>query len=473
MSAHVRIAILLLFSVLSTVQLQGCASTDGQGSSEDSSFTLTFSTPETTTLLADGRSAVQLRVLVTDKDRKPVPSATVAFTATSGRLSAASVATRTDGSATVTLTSATTAGAVTVTATSGLFTDSVTLNFSAGDPVVVSLTATPESVNLRGVSIIQATVLDANANPVTDRGIRFLLSDNTSGASLEPSNGSAPASAELSLLTDVNGRVNVIYRAGSVPGTDTIRVVAGAAATSVTISVKAPGVAGTVASTVSAALTNMSANSLPHEVTTAMGDAVTIFLRQIPADFPASFTAGLSSRQALHWQATAEPSPVPAVPVDGTSSSSITVATMMRAATVRAETVRSEVVINCPSRGRAIGNGAVTVERADGSFVLNATVIFGNCNGLNGTLDLTSAGTFATLNDNTVAFDVVFDGSVANGCNVTFDHITESVVVALDTETITATVDGSLELLCRSRTVRCTWQEVDIFDEIALAAGCS
>lgn len=280
---------------------------------------------------------------------------------------------------------------------------------------------------------------------------------------------------ELSLLTDFNGRTNVIYTAGLVSGTDIIQVltVIGTAATSVTISVRAPEVAVTMASTVSTALTNLSANSLPNEVTTAMGDAVTIFLRQIPADFPSSFTAVLSSRQAFNLRVMAEPSPVSAVPVDGTARSSITVATIMRAATVRAETVMSEAVVNCPSRGRAIGNGEVTLERANGSFVLNATVTFEDCHGLTGALDLTSAETFATLDANTVAFDVVFDGSVVNNsCNVMFDRITESVVVALDTETITATVDGSLELLCGSRTVRCTWQKVDIFDEIALAAGC-
>lgn len=473
--AKVRREVIVLILVLSTLYLQGCANTAGPESASQDSFTVAFLALETATIRADGQSSVQLRVMVTDKDNKAIPNITVALSTTAGRLSATSVATRTDGIGAAILTAPTTAVIAIVTAQSGSFSDSVVVTFAAGDPVALTLSAIPESVSLRGVSIIQARVLDANGNPVPERGIRFVLSVNGSGATLEPANGSVPANTELSLLTDVNGRSNVIYRAGPVPKTDTIRVIAGAAAASVSINVQAPGPVATVAAAVPTVVTELVADILPEPVATALGDAVTLLFRQIPADFPSARTSQLLTGEALDLQVLAA--------ISATSASlfgATDVRDLARLTTSRAETVISRsVTVACPSAGEAIGSGTVTIDDATtGNFAIDATIELANCNGLTGTMDITTGGTFQTgPAANTVAFDVVCNGTVtatigANTCRLVFGNLTESAVVNRTTETIAATVNGSLELLCPSLTVQCRWQDVDLFNPIALAAGC-
>ncbi len=167
------------------------------------------------TIVADGESSVAIRATVFDEENQRIPGITVSFSTTAGTLSANTAVTNTQGIATVNLISATQVGTATVTATAGGFSDTVSVTFVPGAPALVQLTTTSTVVTAREEATIQATVTDANNNPIADQTVTFSLMTNTSGASLDPLTGQ----------TDENGRVSVTYTAGLTPGTDTIRAV--------------------------------------------------------------------------------------------------------------------------------------------------------------------------------------------------------------------------------------------------------
>ena len=129
------------------------------------SVTVTSGSPD---VIADGASYTLIFVTVTD-DSGAVPDGTVvAFTTTAGVLSEET--TTSDGTATAKLTSSTNRGAATVTATSGGVSGNVVVNFIAGPPDEVSVSANPGNLTAdgAGTSAITVTVLDVNDNPVAD-----------------------------------------------------------------------------------------------------------------------------------------------------------------------------------------------------------------------------------------------------------------------------------------------------------------
>ncbi len=164
-------------------------------------------------IVADGVSTSLIRAVVKDTNNNNVADGTtVSFTTTAGILSAGS-ATTTNGAATVTLTSPTLLGTATITATVGGVNDTTTVNFVAGPVASVGVTANPSNLTADGASTstIQATVTDANANPVANESITFsAVSGNLT---------------EASATTNANGIATVTYTApGTVPagGTDTV-----------------------------------------------------------------------------------------------------------------------------------------------------------------------------------------------------------------------------------------------------------
>ena len=129
-------------------------------------------------VIADGASYTQIFVTVKDNSGASVPDGTaVAFTTTAGTLSL--VTTTSEGVSTARLTSSTNRGAATVIATSGGVSGNVVVNFVAGPPEKVSVSANPGNLTADGTSTstITITVLDENDNPVTDGSTLTLSAD--------------------------------------------------------------------------------------------------------------------------------------------------------------------------------------------------------------------------------------------------------------------------------------------------------
>ncbi len=169
------------------------------------------------TIVADGSSEVLLRATVLDSDGNPAPSQTVSFKATAGTLSSGTGVTDQNGIAEVFLTAPPNLGTALVIATVGGINDSATVGFVAGEVASITLTSSPNTVGSGGQATLSAFVTDANDNPVAEESIQFYFADpadNISGGILETVFGT----------TDVNGRIRVVYTAGSNPGTDTVSV---------------------------------------------------------------------------------------------------------------------------------------------------------------------------------------------------------------------------------------------------------
>ncbi len=130
-------------------------------------------------------------------------------------------------------------------------------------------------------------------------------------------------------------------------------------------------------------------------------------------------------------------------------------------------------LITCPLGGEATVDGNTTITQTTmtaGNFVFDGGIAFANCDGLSGEVGFGSAGTFEA---NTVVFDMTLAGMVTNTCVIDFEPLTFSFSVDLATQSLTAgTVNGSMLADCAGATGRCTWENVDVFNEAALRAGC-
>lgn len=179
-------------------------------------------------IVANGASSALVTATVLDNNENAVPDGTtVTFTTSAGTLndstSTTPVANQTsydvttvNGVAKVLLYSATNLGTATVNAVAGGIGDSISISFIPGPPAKVSVSATPSSLTADGASqsLIKATVLDANDNPVAD-GETITFSVTQDGGSLD----------SLTRQT-VGGIASVTYTApASVPGTQ-VRVYA-------------------------------------------------------------------------------------------------------------------------------------------------------------------------------------------------------------------------------------------------------
>jgi protocatechuate 3,4-dioxygenase beta subunit len=259
MPEKIRIKIILLMPFFIALLLQGCSVSEEAGTPAGTStsprLSLTTSTGSTT-LVADGTSSVPIRLTATDSSGRGIPNTMVVFTTTAGSLSASTgdtaarrstgaalastpranggsteVAAVTDanGVAEVILTSSTRLETAKVIAEVLGFSIGLTVEFVAGPPAALLLSATPNTLNGGDTATIEATVTDANDNPVSGVTITFTISTNNSGASLVTSSG----------ITDANGQVSVVYIAGSNSGTDAVSAGADGIATTVAISVEA------------------------------------------------------------------------------------------------------------------------------------------------------------------------------------------------------------------------------------------
>ncbi len=167
-------------------------------------------------LTADGSSISIITARVTDDNGNPIEGTTVDFTTTSGSIDPASATTNADGIATATLTAATATGTATVTASSGEATGSTNVEFVAGDPATVAVTANPDTVTADGssTSTITAVVTDANGNPIAGTEVSFAT---TLGA------------IATTATTDANGVATVTLTASTTAGTATVSATAGTA----------------------------------------------------------------------------------------------------------------------------------------------------------------------------------------------------------------------------------------------------
>ncbi|RLC28597.1 MAG: hypothetical protein DRH37_09235, partial [Deltaproteobacteria bacterium] len=165
---------------------------------------------------ADGTSTTVIRATVKDIDGNLAPGIDVFFATTLGTVNgSASYTVTTDGNgiAQVTLRSTTTSGTATVTANASGFIDSVDVEFEAGAPGGLVLTATALAVSPGGTSILTVTLTDSGGSPIAGETIAFVIAPNNSNSSL-----SAP-----SAVTDINGQATITYTAGTTePVTDTI-----------------------------------------------------------------------------------------------------------------------------------------------------------------------------------------------------------------------------------------------------------
>ncbi len=206
-----------------------------------------ISVTPTMSVIAAGGGTSTINAKVLDTALQPIQGATVAFSTTSGTLSAASATTNASGIASVVLTSSANVQAAKVTGSASGFAGTATVNFSAGAPSVISLNAAPNSANPGGQSTITAAVVDAAGNPVIGEPLTFSFVQRGSGT---------PALSATSAITDANGLASVGYTAGANAGTDIINAItsnsvtaAGASRASITVASGANVVGSIVATT--------------------------------------------------------------------------------------------------------------------------------------------------------------------------------------------------------------------------------
>lgn len=160
-----------------------------------SSLTLSAAPPS---ILADGTTTTIISADVRDSGGNPVADGTiVSFVTSSGTFPSgtSTTAPTSSGIAQTVLTSSTTSGPAIVDAAASAATDSLTVYFTPGGPATVVLTASPGSIPADGVTTttLQATVTDANGNPVADGiTVDFITTrGNLSAASATTSGGVA------------------------------------------------------------------------------------------------------------------------------------------------------------------------------------------------------------------------------------------------------------------------------------------
>ncbi len=166
--------------------------------------------------IATGASSVvvsdtlTVRATVTDLNGAAMSGVTVNFTSSNGAITASS-STNSSGIAVATLTAPANTGSSLITAETGGVQSSTTVSFISGAISSLTVTSSPNSLDVSGTSTITATVTDG-ANPVVNETITFAISTNNSGGSL----------SAVSATTDVNGQATITYTGGSVVGSDTI-----------------------------------------------------------------------------------------------------------------------------------------------------------------------------------------------------------------------------------------------------------
>ncbi|MDO9225554.1 MAG: Ig-like domain-containing protein [Pseudomonadota bacterium] len=164
-----------------------------------------------------------IRATVRDAAGQVMPGITVDFTASAGYLGAtgtsttASAATDANGIASVILRAGTIVLTARVEAVSNGFADIAQVNFIAGAPDAVTVTAAPTAVKPGGASALTVLVTDASGNPVAGESV---------GLSLKTIGSGVPSLSTLTGTTNANGIAVLTYTAGAVNGTDTVQAAA-------------------------------------------------------------------------------------------------------------------------------------------------------------------------------------------------------------------------------------------------------
>ncbi len=240
-------------------------------------------------VIADGSSTTALVASVSDPSGNPVPGATVIFTTQAGSFivsgmasTSTSATTASNGTATVALTAPTTVGNTTVTATISNFSSTGTVNFVAGSPSSVTLSASATSVNPSGIVNVVASVKDKFGNVVPNEQVTFKTSSTTGSFSV------------VTATTNANGVATSTYTASTTVAagstvTDTLTAVTAAVSSSpLAISVSA---ASPVVSSINL---TAGASSVTAGSSIAMRATITVSNSASPAGLTVSFstTAG-------------------------------------------------------------------------------------------------------------------------------------------------------------------------------------
>ncbi|MGE6473191.1 Ig-like domain-containing protein [Serratia proteamaculans] len=179
------------------------------------------------TIVANGTATSSLEATVEDASGHPVPNAAVTWTTSTGSLSAASSTTDASGKARVTL-KGTAAGSASVkaTASAGASTATVTLTADSSTAKVIGLVAMPATIVANGVatSALEATVEDANGNPVPNASVTWTTSTGSLSAA--------------SSTTDASGKARVTLK-GTATGSASVQAMAAAGASTATVTLTA------------------------------------------------------------------------------------------------------------------------------------------------------------------------------------------------------------------------------------------
>jgi adhesin/invasin len=130
-------------------------------------------------LPADGQSQSVIKATVSDANRNPVPNGTIVqFDILSGSGSIERQKTTANGVATTQLTAGGTPGTTTVHVSVGSLTANVQVVYTVGQVYQVIVTSDRESMPADGIQVanIQATVVDAQGNPVSGQTVQFTAS---------------------------------------------------------------------------------------------------------------------------------------------------------------------------------------------------------------------------------------------------------------------------------------------------------
>lgn len=179
--------------------------------------------------VADGASFNLITATVTNSQGEPARSVTVNFMTTAGSfwtsnnpataVAASAAITDANGVARLYLKSPFQTGQATITVASSdnATQGSSTINFVAGAPAAIGLSADPASLTPGGTTTLSAVVTDANGNLVgTGENVNFTVVASAGAA------GGHFAGAPIVNRTTTNGIISLSYTAGATPGTETI-----------------------------------------------------------------------------------------------------------------------------------------------------------------------------------------------------------------------------------------------------------
>jgi hypothetical protein len=166
-------------------------------------------------LEADGSSEATIRATVLDNEGQPAPGITVNFSTTLGTLLPSSRTTDENGIAEIRLRAGYTEGTAKVEAEANGWRDNVEIDFEAGFPGRLNVSVIPDSVVPGETATVTARLTDNSGAPIAGEDLYFSLSTNVSGGSVLPG----------TVTTDGSGQATATYTAGSIEGTDRIRVV--------------------------------------------------------------------------------------------------------------------------------------------------------------------------------------------------------------------------------------------------------